>query len=667
MKLREKLLLPILFLIMISITTIGLFNHSQTKNNLYTLFQNEMENALNNTVNSVISGKQAIEITTESLNESNLNLTQAVAELILNNNNILNTENMIRLAETIGVDEIHVIDKNGIITHGNIPEFYGFDFATSEQTAPFLQGINTSNFRLAQDPSPRGTDGQLFQYIGVSRLDRQGIVQIGVRAEAIEDIIAQMDIGDLIESVSFGEEGYAYIIDKSGLIVEHKDATKVGNRITDYEWGKEIVSKGNGDLIYNENGNEYMAIFQKVDDNIVVLTVDLNEINAPLFKMAMVTFLVLLFFLALITLLVFMLLNLQLSKPLSKLVNSMEKAGEGNLTVEVQHKSKDEVGLLANSFNFMMSNVRKLIMDIDSNAEKVSKSAEHLNSTSEQSSIAADEVAKTIEEIANAANEQAQETEKGVNYTEQLGYALESEQSLIKNLNESADEVNTLKDEGFTTLKDLTDKTDSNNVAIGEVRDVIIETNSSAESIAKASEMIQNIANQTNLLALNAAIEAARAGEAGRGFAVVADEIRKLAEQSNSFTVEISQIISDLNEKTHYAVARINSVEHTSAEQLNSLKHTNYKFEGIASAIENVKKIINELITSAEQMKETKNNVLSIIGSLSAISQENAAGTEEVSASVEEQTASMTEIAEASESLSQMAMEMKKAIEIFKY
>ncbi|QNO15962.1 methyl-accepting chemotaxis protein [Alkalicella caledoniensis] len=667
MKLRDKLLIPILLLLTITIGVIGIFNYTQTKNRITDMFHDEMENVLNNTVQSVISGQRAIEITTTSLNESNLSLTQSIAELILNNRSLLSTENMTSLAESLGVDEIHVIDENGIITHGNITEFYGFDFNTSEQTKPFLQGITDDNFRLAQEPTERGTDGVLFQYIGVSRLDRPGVIQIGVRPEAIEDMIAQMDIRDLIENIRVGEEGYAYVINGEGEVHAHKDSTQEGENISDFQWGQEIIRTGSGEITYRENGNEYLAFFDKVDDNIVVLTIDLQEINGPLSTLAWITILALVVSILIMIPVIFIIVNVQVSRPLTKLVGAMQKAGQGDLTVEARHNSKDEIGILAKGFNAMILNFRTLIMDIDNNSENVAKSSKQLTITTEQNTLAADEVARTIEEIANAANEQARETEKGVSYTEELGLALENEQLLITQLNKSADEVNILKDEGFVTLADLTEKTNSNSVSIGEVRDVIIDTNNSAESIAKASEMIQNISNQTNLLALNAAIEAARAGEAGKGFAVVADEIRKLAEQSNSFTGEISQIISDLTEKTQYAVKNMARVEETVELQNQSLQSTNYKFEGISHAMENMKKVIEDLNVSSERMKETKNEVMNIIGSLAAISQQNAAGTQEVSASVEEQTASMTEIAGASEALAELANSMKKAIEKFIY
>jgi len=192
-----------------------------------------------------------------------------------------------------------------------------------------------------------------------------------------------------------------------------------------------------------------------------------------------------------------------------------------------------------------------------------------------------------------------------------------------------------------------------------------LSNNESAEKIETASEMIQSIADQTNLLALNAAIEAARAGEAGRGFAVVADEIRKLAEQSNSFTNDIKGVIDELKTKSSNAVDLIQETKQVVDEQAGSVGETERKFENIAEAIDAIKGVIDKLNQSSALMGENKNSIIEITQNLSAFSEENAASTEEASAAMEEQSATVEEIASSGDNLAKVAEELKTLIDSF--
>jgi len=222
------------------------------------------------------------------------------------------------------------------------------------------------------------------------------------------------------------------------------------------------------------------------------------------------------------------------------------------------------------------------------------------------------------------------------------------------------------KEEGFKIIKILVAQTDKSNTASDLVYQAILSNNESTEKIESASLMIQNIADQTNLLALNAAIEAARAGEAGRGFAVVADEIRKLAEQSNTFTNDIKLVIDELKLRSQGAVSSMGEVKGIVDSQTISVKETESKFNGIAGAIDSIKEIIEQLNDSMKLMAVSKTKIVELTQNLSAISEENAAGTQEASASMEEQNAAIQEIANSAEGLSGIAQELQLLIGKFK-
>ena len=327
---------------------------------------------------------------------------------------------------------------------------------------------------------------------------------------------------------------------------------------------------------------------------------------------------------------------------------------------------KDEIGTMIMSVKEMRDNISDFVSKTAESAEQVAASSQELTATSLQASTSAEEVARTIEEIAHGASEQARDTENTATNIDALGVQLDKDSEYLKELNKAAIKIDDEKADGFEILKELIEKTQKNNEAAGNVYQIIMNNNESAEKIENASSMIQSIADQTNLLALNAAIEAARAGEAGRGFSVVADEIRKLAEQSNSFTNDIKQVISELKAKSQLAVDTMNEVKVIVMEQERSVEHTQGKFVAISEAIDSVKDIIQNLNHSAELMEKNKDNVIELIQNLSAVSEENAAGTEQASAAMEEQAATIEEIADSGESLASIAQELRNLIDKFK-
>ncbi|VDN48379.1 conserved protein of unknown function [Petrocella atlantisensis] len=511
---------------------------------------------------------------------------------------------------------------------------------------------------------------------------------IRVDGEVIGILIGTRDgtsLSELTDQLGFGENGYAFIVGADSTMYAHPNREYVleqRSAFKDIETDGELKAFG---LALNELGigNPGLANYElsgtrritamapiphtnwilgigNYEEDFLSRTVELRNIIVIISGIVII-----------IGIASALIIGSFISKPIKYLSGYVDRlarydlTNEGDQSIKKHAKRSDEIGVIAVSLTVMRDNFIELVKEILDTSGQVAATSEELTSTSQQVAVAADEVARAVEEMAVGATDQAKETEHGATSVNQLSGLIAQDLHFIKELNSAANQVNVLKEEGMEVLFDLVNKTKASGKATSDIHEVILETSQSALKIENASQMIKNIASQTNLLALNAAIEAARAGEAGRGFAVVADEIRKLAEQSNSFTDEIVSIIQELSGKTEQSVVTIKEVESIISSQAKSVDSTNEKFEGISLAIEGMRTVMEGLNNASHEMAIKKDDIVSIIESLSAISEENAASTEQTSASVEEQTAAIQEIAEASEELALLAESMQKVVSKF--
>lgn len=481
----------------------------------------------------------------------------------------------------------------------------------------------------------------------------------------------------MMKNSPIGSSGYIVLVDQLGNIIAHpKEENLISTNIVDLgikELSDVAALPKEPFETELQDGQQYVAsVIPATNENIklnYVVFVKKDEFSKSAKEIRNMIYVVTLLVLV-VAVAVAYFVSSRISRPIKFASSHLKQLGNGDFTKEIPDKylrAGDEVGDIMRDANTMQQNLVHLIQEISSASNHVSASSKELMDSSEQTVTTANEVARTIEEIANSTGAQAQDTERGAVHINELGALMSRDQANIQALNTSANEVDHMKNTVMGILNELVEKTKTSYDAATDIAEVIVNTNESAVKIENATKMIKSIAEQTNLLALNASIESARAGEYGRGFAVVAQEIRKLAEQSNTFTEEISVIISELTEKTEYAVRKIHEVEQTVQSQTDSVHQTNEQVLGIASAIDNMKQVVAHINNSAKNMEVKKNEIIGVIENLAASSEENAAGTEEVSASMEEQSASMHEVLQASKQLANLSENMQKSIDKFKY
>jgi methyl-accepting chemotaxis protein len=356
-----------------------------------------------------------------------------------------------------------------------------------------------------------------------------------------------------------------------------------------------------------------------------------------------------------------------ISKPIIAISKAAGKIASGDLTQEkVQVKNKDEIGVLADSFNTMASNLRELIQQVSANAEHVAATAEELSASSEQSSKATEQITFAIQEVASGVEKQFTSIEGSSQTINEMAAGVHQIASNSQIVSATALEASEKATEGSQSIKAAVTQMDSINQTVTGLSDVIQELGKRSNEISTIIEVITGISAQTNLLALNAAIEAARAGEHGRGFSVVADEVRKLAEQSAVSAQQISNLITGIQEDTSTAIQSMAAATTEVVAGIDVINHAGDSFVQIEGAVTKVNSQIHEVSSAAQQMAAGTEQMVQSMNHITEIGEKTSSSSQEVSAATEEQLATMEEITSSAISLSKMAEDLQDLIGKFK-
>ena len=479
----------------------------------------------------------------------------------------------------------------------------------------------------------------------------------------------------IVNAMKFYETGYGSLLNSNYDFLVHP-LFSMGENLKTVENGSlKIISDtmdGSNMSVVKytfRNQKKFLGYAKLSNGFILIANVPYDEVTAEINKIF--GYMIVLLFVSIIaSSIIGILTSNTITKPIHLITDLIERTSKFDLVYDqsfsVLTESKDEIGVMAQSVIEMRKKLRGMIETISKISQDLLLSAQGIASSSTENATTSDEIAHTAEVLAQGASSQANQARKGNILLSELGEEIDNMFNRSNQIQLCMSKTNEAKTNGMLTLKALKEGVEAYNEAKTYVLESITNLEEKSSSISEITKTIQSIASQTNLLSLNAAIEAARAGEAGKGFGIISGEICKLAEQAAKSSKDIDYTIKQVQESiknVHKKLQELNMVLEHSNEASN---HTISAFNHIDASIKEVISETELLLKGIAKMNENKNQVITAIEEIAAISEDSASASQEVLASVEMQSTAIEEIAQDAESLKNMADHLKHLVETFK-
>jgi methyl-accepting chemotaxis protein len=354
-----------------------------------------------------------------------------------------------------------------------------------------------------------------------------------------------------------------------------------------------------------------------------------------------------------------------LTVPLRRLVEALERVGQGDLRAQLGLRGRDEVSQVAQAFDRIVGWLRDTVRRVSEVSQTLTASAEEMAATSEQTNRSVGEIATAVQGVSQGAESQARRVTEVAEVVRRMAESLQEAANQAVETAQAASAADHTAARGREQVDHAQGTMRSIREATQAAAQVITSLGQRSRDIGRIVGLITEIASQTNLLALNAAIEAARAGDQGRGFAVVAEEVRKLAQQSAQAAEQIADIVREIQREAERSVQAMDEASSEVERGVEVMGHAGQAFAEILRSVQQVAQQVERIRASSQDLAGSARRVEASVGELAGISQQNSASAEQVSAATQQISAGSHELASHAQSLARLATDLQGVVAQF--
>lgn len=342
------------------------------------------------------------------------------------------------------------------------------------------------------------------------------------------------------------------------------------------------------------------------------------------------------------------------------------EVAEGDLTVQVAARGRDEFRGLAGSANHMIENTKKLVRQVSAATEQLEDSAQAVEKASGVISRYSQDITRAIDEINGGMGRQEEHAQECVEKTDVLSGQIQGVSRVVEDVEKLVDETEDMINRGMAIVQSLGGRAKESTAITAKVKESIQSLRRESETINSFVGTITEISEQTNLLSLNASIEAARAGEAGRGFAVVAEEIRKLADDSAKAAGEISNNVEHISAQTRNSVENALEAQSMVASQTEAVEQVTEVFQEIQHRMSRLIEGLKDIVANTQRADAERSLTVDAVKNISDIIKETADSAEVVQGVADRLMDSVQNLSSTAGALGENMESLKKEVAVFK-